>query len=109
MRVVKDRAIAKAFALFVEYKLKGAGKMVECKIDTAKKSIALTLELKGEKEPLEITIGRYELAHNEEQSSMTLYDIATSREWIDVVAKEYIEGKPIALPSHIAKVLQLVV
>ena len=109
MRVLKDRAIAKALALFVEYKLKGAGKIVQCTIDSTTKSIGLTLWLKGEKEPLDVRIGRYELTNKDGLSSVTLYDISTSRKWIDVVAKEYIEGKPFAIPPHIAKVLQLVV
>ncbi len=109
MRVIKDRAIAKALSLFIAYKLKGAGKMVQCTIDSTTKSLALKLQLKGEKEPLEVHIDRYELACEGEGSSVRLYGISTSREWIDVLAKEHIEGKPFALPPHIAKILQLVV
>ncbi len=109
MRRIKERALAKGLALFIEYKLKGIGKMVECSLDSTNRSVRLKLLLKGEKEPLEVKIGRFHIYEKKDESFIELFDLATSREWITFLAKEYIEGRPFALPQHIAKILHIIV
>ncbi len=109
MRRIKDRALAKGLALFIEYKLKGIGTMIECHLDSANRSLRFRLLLKGEKEPIDVTIGKFYIKPNENESVIELYDISASRAWITALAKEYIEGKPFALPQHIAKILHVIV
>ncbi len=109
MRRIKERALAKGLALFIEYKFKGVAKMVECHLDSQSKSLRVKLLLQGEKEPLEVKIGRFHIYEERGESFIELFDIATSREWITFLAKEYIEGRPFVLPQHVAKILHIII
>ena len=56
--------------------------------------------LKGEVEPLTIEVGQYLLEIGEDELFITLKNIHTSREWIDIVAKKFIEGKTFTVPVN---------
>jgi len=55
--------------------------MLKLDIDSAAKSIALEVLLKGEASPLQIRIGHYEVLTGDE-SGIRISSIQTSREWL---------------------------
>lgn len=81
--------------------------MTELKIDQDKHRIEATLLLKGEREPIHVVWQNYELATGTE-SSLKFKSVTVSREWMAVLAEEFLKDRSVPLPSLAAKVLRLV-
>ena len=77
--------------------------MVQFKLDSERKTIEMEVMLKGEAEPLYVKIGRYAWVNEGNKAYIQMHDIRTSREWIDLVAREYVEGRRFEVPENIAK------
>ena len=108
-RGLKDKALAKSVELAINLKIKEYGEMLKLNLDSKNKTIEFEIMLKGEKEPLTVFVNNYEIS--EENGKYFLYakDIKTSREWINVVAENYLKGEKIELPEKIAKTLQILI
>ncbi len=108
-RGLKDKALAKSVEVAINLKIKEYGEMLKLNLDSKNKTIEFEIMLKGEKEPLTVFVNNYEIS--EENGKYFLYakDIKTSREWINVVAENYLKGEKIELPEKIAKTLQILI
>ena len=72
--------------------LKEYGKMTRLEIDKEKKIICAELELKGEKEPVRVTLSNYRLI--QEAGKNPLFEpgaMEVSREWLDTLLKTLIK------------------
>jgi hypothetical protein len=72
--------------------LKEYGKMTRLEIDKENKVISVDLELKGEKEPVRITLSNYRLI--QEAGKNPLFEpgtIVVSREWLDALLKTLVK------------------
>lgn len=78
--------------------------MLQLKVDPKKNNIDMAIMLKGEVEPLHIN-SRYEIVDKKEQAHIKFHDIKTSREWIDIVAKKYIENRKIDIASDFVELM----
>jgi hypothetical protein len=81
------------------------GAMTTLQIDSANKKATLDLELKGETQPLHVTIDRYELTTIGEKTFLEIKELTTSREWINVLAGKFLKGKKIEAPEMLNAVL----
>lgn len=109
LRGLKDKALSKSLEVAINLKIKEYGKMLKLNLDSQNKTIEFEVMLKGEKEPLKVFVNNYEIS--EENGKYYLYakDIKTSREWINIVAENYLKGEKIELPEKIAKTLQILI
>jgi len=109
LRGLKDKAISKGLSLAINLKIKEYGEMLSLNLDSKNKTIDFEVMLKGEKEPLKVFVKNYEIS--EENGKYFLYakDIETSREWINIVAENYLKGEKIELPEKIANMLQILI
>ena len=105
----KDKAVSIAVKKAINYKLKEMGKMVKFNLDSTKKTIELEILLDGESEPLYVSVERYELTEEDGKHFLYAQEITTSRKWINVIAKQYLSGQKLEIPSEYASMLQLVV
>jgi len=103
---LKDKALSKAViaAVNLEY-----GKMLKLNLDSTNKTIELEIMLKGEKEPLKVFVNSYEISEEDGKYFLYAKDIKTSREWINIIAENYLKGEKIELPEKIAKTLQILI
>ena len=69
------------------------GRLTELEIDADKRTLALTLELIGESEPVQIRIKHYELIERDDQTYLELGEIETSREWVNTLLREHLNEK----------------
>ena len=69
------------------------GSLTELRVDTQNKSLFLILELKGESEPLEIRVPRYELIQQGDETFLDLGEIFTSREWLNLLLRDHVNEK----------------
>ena len=104
-----SRLLLKAF---INHKIKRFGKMTNLQIDAATKRIELTADLAGETEPLVIR-ANYEIQSSENGLVISPSNIETSREWMTVLANEFLQSQPVrvpipaGLPTAVLKILRL--
>lgn len=82
--------------------------MTELKIDNVRKNIEVTVMLKGESSPIQIKCSQYDLKTDGEIGSLTVGDVSVSREWMNLLATEFLKNRPLPLPASAAKWLKLV-
>src|ERR1035437_946026 len=87
----------------INRKFKRYGRMTELKIDNERRTIEATVMLKGETSPIQIRCAHYELKMNGEAVSLTIGDVSVSREWMSLVAAEFLKNRSISLPAGVAK------
>jgi len=109
IRRIKDTALSKGLRAAINRQIKEYGHMLKLDLDSQKKSISVQLMLEGEKEVLDIEVGRYELSEENGKYTLRLYNIRTSRSWMNTVAASYLEGRAFNIPSEYAKLLKVVV
>lgn len=68
--------------------------MTEIRIDTKRKTARVTLELRGEKEALEVKLKGYKLTSHDGKTLLELSRVETSREWLNFVIEDFWK------PSH---------
>lgn len=68
-----------------QFIIKEYGKMLKLEIDPVKQTMSLEVLLKGEVEPLHVSVGRYACVAANGDSRLTLHDVTTSREWINAL------------------------
>ncbi|MDB6068789.1 MAG: hypothetical protein JWR26_4997 [Pedosphaera sp.] len=80
-------------------RFKSLGTMTKLQIDSTNKKATLELDLKGETQPLQITINRYELTTVGGKMFIEIKEFETSREWINSLAKPLLKGKTFEVPE----------
>jgi len=78
------------------------GQAREFRLNSTEKSAEILVDLKGESEPLRISIGRYEFSQNGGDTFVTIHAIKTSREWMTALAERNLVGQALKLPPEFA-------
>jgi hypothetical protein len=98
--------------LLERYVKKYGGKMLSFKLDTNEKQVEMSVELKGESSPIDITI-RYETEGSGDGMVLRATSIVASREWLNLVAAELLRSGKIppfqvsGIPGVAAKIIGL--
>lgn len=98
----KDWIISKALKLMFKKSLSDLGELADARIDTETKRIHLRLELKGELEPIEVTILEYEV----NGFCFVIKEITTSREWMDIVIRKFNVPLKFEMPPAVGWVIK---
>ncbi|MRI58620.1 MAG: hypothetical protein C6H99_03830 [Epsilonproteobacteria bacterium] len=106
---LKDKTIAYTLKSFFNLQIKEYGQLLNLQIDSKSKRIKMELMLAGEKEPIEVEIGSYEIREREGKHYILIKNLKASREWIDMLARSYLDGYCIEIPAQLAKALKLIV
>jgi hypothetical protein len=105
----KDVAVSSSIKGVVNLVIKEFGKMLDLRLDSKNKRIFAEVELLGEKEPVSIEVGEYELVERDGKSFLVVKDLSASREWLDIVLKNHFNTYELELPPQIAKTLKIIV
>ena len=105
----KDLALSSTLKTILNNKLKKFGTVSYLKLNTKDKKIELTVGLKGELEPLQVIVHRYEIKEIEEKYYLVAHDIETSREWINLVANEYLYNEKFEIPQKYVKAMKAII
>ena len=95
MSFIKNFAASAARQTLNSTWLQPYGTLTELDIDSAKRTLAFTLELKGESEPIQIRIKHYELIERGDETYLELGEIETSREWVNTLLRDHLTEKVI--------------
>lgn len=88
---------------YLNHEFKRLGHMTSLIIDSANKSLALTADLAGEKEPIDVRV-RYRIEEEEGRLYFIPQDVDCSREWINVLADQFLASQPakVEIPHGLA-------
>jgi hypothetical protein len=103
----KDRLLSSGVRDRVNHLLKPYGAMLDLQINTTSQSISLSVLLKGEQNPVKVTVDRYEIISEEGKSYVQLSGVDTSREWLTALAREKLAGQKIPVPDHVSWLTKL--
>jgi hypothetical protein len=102
---IKDKASATAAKLFIQSKLGAAGKVQELFIDSRAKKISIQISLAGEPTVIFASVESYSIHQEGKEIFITLGEIKSSRNWIEMLCSAHLSEKKIGIPAVIAKFL----
>lgn len=81
------------------------GRLAVLTLNSQEKTIDATVELKGEREPVNIRFQDYELIQEDGVSYLVVRRVATSREWLTALANDFAVGRKFRLPAEAASLI----
>ena len=105
---LKDSAISFAKEKIINIKFKRYGEMLDFNINSENKLINAKVTLKGESEPLTITIFNYKILENNNSSFIGFDKISTSKEWMNLLAEDFLKEKKFPLPSKFSGLIKMI-
>ena len=102
---IPDSAVALGVREYFNRRHGTWGTLTALQIDTKKQKAILDLELKGETRPLHITVERYELTTTGDKNFIEIKEFNTSREWLNVLAREFLKGEKLEVPEAVGAIL----
>ncbi len=106
---MRDKTLSIAVKVAVNNYIKEYAEMLKFNLDSKSKSIEMEIMLEGERDTLMVNIEKYEITQEAEKYFIKIYNVKTSRKWIDTIASEYLNGRAFEIPASYAKMLQVVV
>lgn len=105
---VKDAGSSFIVERAIAHRLQPYGRMLNLSIDSKTKRIRLEILLKGESEPVTITIDEYRLITEAGADFISIQKASASREWMNALLQDFALGKTIPLPAKYANMLKTV-
>ena len=93
----KGQAVSIAGKQFLDSYLKQYGKMLNFSVQPETKTIYAEILLKGENTPIKVTLSGYEIGGTDIKPELRVAKVAASREWLEVVLRQFVENKPFEL------------
>ncbi|CAA6802278.1 MAG: Unknown protein [uncultured Sulfurovum sp.] len=105
----KDLALSTAIKTLINKKLsKFGGTVTALMLNTKEQKIELKIGLKGELEPLQVVVNHYEIIEEQGTTYLMVSNIETSREWMNLVAENYLHKKRFTIPKKYVKTIKTV-
>ena len=105
---VKDAGTSFVVERAVAHRLQPYGRMLNLSIDSKTKRIRLELLLKGETEPVTITIDEYQVTNSAGADFIVINKASASREWINALLQDFALGKKVPLPAKYSNMVKTV-
>lgn len=102
----KDRALSRAIEALGRRHLARYGELSRVRLDSGGRTVVLEVLLRGETEPVCVSINRYEVLSEEQRDFVVVRDISVSREWMKALAEDVLKGRRFEIPHALAKVLE---
>lgn len=104
---LKGQAVSAAARQFLNNHLEKYGTMLNFSVQPENKTIYAEILLKGEQSAIKLTLSGYEIGGTADKPTLSVAKTEASREWMEVLLREFVEGKPIDLPPKAAPILKL--
>jgi len=96
----KDKSVSKLLLASARQYLKEFGEVLDLALDSAARSIALEVLPVGETDSIRVSLSGYGLTTDSQgRGWLTFEELATSREWLTMVAVRVLPEKKLRLPS----------
>jgi hypothetical protein len=106
----KGHALSLAGKQLLSLYLGKYGTMLNFSIDPETRTITLEMLLKGEKEPMQVTLRGYEILEpaGGKAAGLRVAEVNASREWLEVALRQFVQGRTIDLPANAAPLLKMI-
>ena len=104
---LKGQAVSLAARQFLNSYMEKYGTMLNFSVQPETKTISAEIMLKGEQSPIKLTLTGYEIGGTADKPALRVAKVEASREWLEVVLREFVEGKAFDLPPKAAPLLKL--
>jgi hypothetical protein len=104
----KDAGSSFAAERMLQGKIERYGRMLNLSIDSKLKTIHIEVQLKGEKDPTTIIIHEYAIITEGSQTSILVKKAASSKEWMDLLIRDFVEDRKFPIPQNYANTLKIV-
>ncbi len=104
---IKGQAVSLAARQFLNNYLEAYGSMLNFSVQPETKTIYAEILLKGEQSPIKLTLSGYEIGGTAAQPTVSIAKAEASREWLQTVLEEFVEGKAFDLPPKAAPLLKM--
>jgi len=107
----KDRLLGTGIKNCVNQLIKLYGTMLDFHLNTTNRSISLTVQLKGEPTPINVTLKEYEIVSEEGKTYFEFEGakVDTSREWLTTLVQEKLARQKLPLPDDISWLIKLLI
>jgi hypothetical protein len=105
---VKDSGASTAIERWLTRELVDYGEVLDFKIRSADRQAEIRILLKGESEPLRVTIENYGISSEGPDDYITITRAYASREWVNVVLRKFLINKKHKIPAQYSNVAKLV-
>jgi hypothetical protein len=105
---VKDSGAAAAIRAWLSREMADYGEVLDFKLDSRARSAHLHVLLKGERDPLAVTIEGYEFGGAGGQEYVIVQRAHASRPWVNAVLKNFVLGRRHSIPSQYSGVAKMV-
>lgn len=103
---MKDGALGIALKAYLNDRLSNYGEVLDCSVDTKRGRISVRAMLKGEKEPINAAVEKYELVREGQNVYATLRNFSSSRPWLTLLLGKLFTDKRYKLPAAVANLLE---
>lgn len=105
----KDKASSAILRRLADKYIRKYGRVEDISIDSSRKTLEARILLHGETEPISLRISRFEIIKEDGYHNIVIHGLSASREWIDTLARDYLEDRAIRIPSSTAHALTFLV
>ena len=107
IRGSKDAALAFALRRALNSRLAPVGEVTHLAVDTARRCARVRLALRGERQPLNLSLSDYELERSGGADWLRIVKIEASREWVQTLLEQVLAGRRVRVPRAAAAALRL--
>jgi hypothetical protein len=104
----KDAGASMAIEKWLARELAEYGELTALDINSREKKLELTILLKGETDPVQLHVDRYELVDHQGRASLRVQEVRASRPWLQSLFRNFLVGAAIPIPAQYAKYAPLV-
>ncbi len=102
---MKDGALGVGLRAFFNDKFGEYGDVRECVVDTKAGRITAQVLMRGERDPITVTINRYEMVNESGKTYFTVRQLTTSRAWITLLLNKVLDGRRFEVPASVGMIL----
>ena len=109
LNTAKDRLLANSAKTRFNKLIRRYGTMVDFHVNTADRSLSVSLLLKGEQEAIEIRIHEYALLKSKGKTYLEINGrkVDTSREWLTKLIRDQVGEQRLVVPENLGWLVQL--
>lgn len=108
LKTIKDDTVSFLGKQAINLKMKRYGEMMDFQIDSENKRILLKVSLKGEPEPLIVTVNKYEIMKVDGKDFLIIRNVTTSKEWMNLIAEDFMKDKEVELPDKFSRIIKMI-
>lgn len=82
--------------------------MINFKLDSKSKSISFSIHPKGEEDPIDFKVDKYNLTNENGKFFIEVSDISTNREWMNIAIGNFMPKGKFPIPAEYEKLIRLV-